>query len=224
MHDFEYVPKKEYMPVKKQLIELIHKVQDEVREKFTFDFEFIGSASRNMITRNRKSNVGYDFDVNLFVNDDENQFKPKEIRNTLRKAFDKYAKAYGYDYGEDSKRVITLKVKDIANARILHSIDFAVVNDYVDDDGDDRQEYIFFNKKTNQYEWQDQPVGYYELPEKIDWIKENKLWTELRKKYIQLKNSNSDSKKKSRSIFASACSAICNEYGAYDEEDDDWDD
>lgn len=28
MHEFEYVPKKEYMPVKKQLIELIHKVQD----------------------------------------------------------------------------------------------------------------------------------------------------------------------------------------------------
>lgn len=94
----------------------------------------------------------------------------------------------------------------------------------MDDDGDDRQEYIFFNKKTNQYEWQDQPVGYYELPEKIDWIKENKLWTWLRKKYIQLKNSNSDPNKKSRSIFASACAAICNEYGTYDEEDDDWDD
>ena len=35
MHDFEYVSKKEYMPVKKQILELIHLVQNEVRDEFT---------------------------------------------------------------------------------------------------------------------------------------------------------------------------------------------
>lgn len=37
MKDFEYVTKKEYLPVKNELIELINLVQDEVRDKFTLD-------------------------------------------------------------------------------------------------------------------------------------------------------------------------------------------
>ncbi len=53
MSDFKYVTKKEYQPVKNELIELINLVQDEVREYFTFRYDFIGSASRNMITREK---------------------------------------------------------------------------------------------------------------------------------------------------------------------------
>lgn len=90
MKDFEYVTKKEYLPVKNELIELINLVQDEVRDKFTFRFDFIGSASRNMITRDKKSNIGYDFDVNIRVNDDDNEYSAKEIRRILKDGFDKY--------------------------------------------------------------------------------------------------------------------------------------
>ena len=57
MHDFCYVSKKEAAPVKAELLEIIHRVQDEVREYFTFQFGFIGSSSRNMITFDRKSNI-----------------------------------------------------------------------------------------------------------------------------------------------------------------------
>ena len=51
MKHFEYVTKKEYGPVKEELINLIRMVQDDVREHFTSRYDFIGSASRNMITR-----------------------------------------------------------------------------------------------------------------------------------------------------------------------------
>ena len=63
MKHFEYVTKKEYGPIKEELIDLIRMVQDDVREHFTFRYDFIGSASRNMITREVGGNVGYDFDV-----------------------------------------------------------------------------------------------------------------------------------------------------------------
>ena len=43
-HNFEYVPRKEYLPVKKELELLINDVQDEVREYFTFSFT--GPVSR----------------------------------------------------------------------------------------------------------------------------------------------------------------------------------
>ncbi|MCM1513530.1 MAG: hypothetical protein NC090_00850 [Anaeroplasma bactoclasticum] len=91
MKQYEYVSKKEYMSVKKELIELINMVQDEVRDFFTFRFDFIGSASRNMITREVNGNKGYDFDVNIGVNDDDEDYSAKEIRNILKQAFDKYS-------------------------------------------------------------------------------------------------------------------------------------
>ena len=212
MKEFEYVSKREYGPVKEDLVDLIHLVQDEVREHFTFRYDFIGSASRNMITREINGNVGYDFDVNIRVNDPDNSYSAKKIRNILKSAFDKHAKKFMYDDAEDSTRVITIKVKDKKNSRILHSCDFAVVNDYIDEDGDEHQEYIHFNKKQNTYEWQEQPEGYYMLLERIDDIKKYNLWQKVRDLYLEKKSKNTDLHKKSRSIFAEAVKEVHDKY------------
>lgn len=212
MKEFEYVTKREYGPVKEDLVELIHLVQDEVREHFTFRYDFIGSASRNMITREINGNVGYDFDVNIRVNDPDNNYSAKKIRNILKAAFDKHAKKFMYDDAEDSTRVITIKVKDRKNSKILHSCDFAVVNDYIDEDGDEHQEYIHFNKKQNTYEWQEQPEGYYMLLEKIDDIKKYNLWQKVRDLYLEKKSKNTDLHKKSRSIFAETVKEVHDKY------------
>ncbi|MFA6633555.1 MAG: hypothetical protein BWX74_00883 [Tenericutes bacterium ADurb.Bin087] len=202
MKHFEYVTKKEYGPVKEELINLIRMVQDDVREHFTFRYDFIGSASRNMITREVGGNVGYDFDVNIRVNDPDNKYTAKKIRNILKAAFDKHGKLFSYDNAEDSKRVLTIKVKDKKNSKILHGCDFAVVNDYVDDNGYECQEYIHFNKSQNTYEWQEQPDGYYLLNKRIADIKEYGYWQEVRKVYLEKKCKNNDLNKKSRAIFA----------------------
>ena len=212
MKDFEYVSKKEYGPVKDDLIELIHLVQEEVREYFTFRYDFIGSASRNMITREVNGNVGYDFDVNIRVNDPNDMYSPKQIRNILKLAFDQYNNLFQYDYTEDSKRVLTITVKDKKNSRVLHSCDFAIVNDYLDDSGNLRQQYIHFDKKQNTYEWKDQPRGYYLLNERIEAIKDAGLWQEARDLYIFKKCQNEDINKKSRSIFAETIKEICDKY------------
>ncbi len=214
MSDFEYVTKKEYLPVKKELIELINLVQDEVRDYFTFRFDFIGSASRNMITRDNDSNVGYDFDVNIEVNDANNNYSAKELKNKIMQGFNKHKNKFNYDYCEDSKRVITIKVKDKRNSRILHSCDFAIVNNYEDSKGY-HQQYVHFNKNQNTYEWQDQPQGFYMLDEKIEWIKDNGYWQEVRERYLDNKNANNNPNKKSRSIFAETVAQIFNEN--YDE-------
>ena len=65
MYHFKYVTKAELAPFKKELIELIHLVQNDVRDDFTFQYEFIGSVSRNMVTFDPQSNTGFDFDINL---------------------------------------------------------------------------------------------------------------------------------------------------------------
>lgn len=212
MYHFQYVAKREFEPAKKQLMELIHKVQDEVRDSFTFQYKFVGSVQRNMVTWDVKSNAGFDFDVNIMVNDDDEKFDAEKIKNILMCAFNKYARKYGYDFCEDSTRVFTIKVKDRKKSRICYSCDFAIVYDY----GDNQQQYIRYNKQKNNYTWEEQTKGFYCLPEKIEFCKDNQLWQEVREIYLDKKNYNTDSDKKSRSIFAETIHEVCYRNGFYD--------
>lgn len=209
MYHFEFVSRNVRKPVKKELIEIINLVQDEVRDDFTFRFDFIGSDPLNLVTCDFSSNVGFDFDVNIRVNDDEENYSAEEIKHILMNAFNKILQKYnyGYDYCEDSTRVFTIKVKDCDDSKILHSCDFAVVYDC--EDG--RQQYIRFNKAQNSYYWEYQPEEYYKLPDKIEWIKENGLWQDLRERYLNKKNNNFNLQKKSRSLRAEAINEIYNE-------------
>lgn len=188
--------KAEYSDAMGDLKSLIHRVQDEVRDKFAFRYDFIGSVARNMVTMDYDSNVGYDFDVNLRVNDDDENYSAEDIKRILKNAFDKFNHLFKYDYSEDSTRVLTIKVKDTQHSKILHSADFAVVYDC----SDGRQQYIHFNKKQQTYVWQYQPKSYYELEERIALIKKHNLWQEVRDLYIYKKNNN-PMNKKSRALF-----------------------
>ena len=207
MQDFKYVSKKEFAPIKAELLELIHKVQDIIRHKFTFNYKFIGSVDRNMVTYDKKSNIGFDFDVDIYIDDDDEKYTPKQLRSTLKHAIDKVAPSYGYDYCEDSTRVLTIKKKNYKTAKILHSCDFAIVFD-----GRDGQQYIRHNKNNGTYTWEFQGNGFERLPDKIDWIKNNDLWNNLRNYYIEKKNKNDDPNKHSRSIFAESVHEIYQKY------------
>lgn len=215
MNNFQYVTKKHLSPAKNDLIQIIHSVQDQVRQDFTFQFYFVGSIKQNMVTYDVESNVGFDLDVDIHVNDDECRFSAKEIKTKIRLALDKVAYQYGYDHAEDSTRVLTIKVKDRKNSKILHSCDFAIVNDYIDDDNE-RQEYIHFNKKQNKYSWKEQSQGFYLLDEKAEWIKDSGYQEEMRNLYIIKKNRNTDCHKHSRSIYAETVHEICQKHGYYD--------
>lgn len=209
MHDFRYVRRKEAQPIKDELYQILYEVQNLVRDKFTFSFKPIGSSSRNMITYDPKSNIGFDFDINIEVNDDDENFKPKEIRTIIRNAIDRVAPRYGYKYCEDSTRVLTIKKVNIITSRIIHSCDFAIVYNCTDG----RQQYIRFNKDNNYYSWKYQGKGFVDLDKKIDWLKKKKLWKKLQDYYIEKKNSNENPDKHSRSIFAESINEMCQKNG-----------
>lgn len=95
MYNFRYVSKKEAAPIKSDLISLINEVQDCVRDYFTFQFTFVGSASRNMITCDKNTNVGFDFDVNIDVNDENEEYSAEELRTIIRNAINKFTSKLG---------------------------------------------------------------------------------------------------------------------------------
>lgn len=209
MHDFRYVTKKQAQPIKDELYQILYMVQDLVRDNFTFSVTPIGSSSRNMITCDAKSNIGFDFDINIEVNDDNEDFEPKEIRTIIRTAIDRVAPRYGYKNCEDSTRVLTIKKVDTSHSRIIHSCDFAIVYNC----GDGRQQYIRFNKDNNYYFWEYQGKGFVGLEKKMDWLKRENLWGELQDYYIYKKNCNDNPDKHSRSIFAESINEMCQKNG-----------
>lgn len=82
-HDFKFISK--HSPQVKSaysdLMEILSLVHDDLRKQYTFQHEPVGSYSRNMITYDAKSNIGFDFDINIYPNDEENRFTAKQIRN-----------------------------------------------------------------------------------------------------------------------------------------------
>ena len=209
MHDFRYVTKKQAQPIKDELYQILYMVQDLVRDNFTFSFTPIGSSSRNMITCDAKSNIGFDFDINIEVNDDNEDFEPKEIRTIIRTAIDRVAPRYRYKSCEDSTRVLTIKKVDTSHSRIIHSCDFAIVYNCTDG----RQQYIRFNKDNNYYSWEYQAKGFADLNKKTDWLKKNGLWGNLQDYYIEKKNANENPDKHSRSVFAESINEMCQKNG-----------
>ena len=216
MNHFEYVSKSKYMPVKKELIKIINQVQDELREQFTFDYKFIGSSSRNMITYDPKTNKGYDFDINIEVNDFDEYYSAKELKEILINTFNQVIKlTYPYASCQNNTRVFTIKVYEenpcciniiaLRSPKIEYSCDFAIVNTI----NDYQQEYIRFNKNTHEYSWQMQCKGYL-LSKKEAYIKKNKLTIELRKIYLDKKNFNTNPNKKSRALYAEAVNELYN--------------
>lgn len=216
MNHFEYVSKSKYMPVKKELIKIINQVQDELREQFTFDYKFIGSSSRNMITYDTKTNKGYDFDINIEVNDFDENYSAKELKEILINTFNQVIKlTYPYASCQNNTRVFTIKVYEenpcciniiaLRSPKIEYSCDFAIVNTI----NDYQQEYIRFNKNTHEYSWQMQCKGYL-LSKKEAYIKKNKLTNELRKIYLDKKNFNTNPNKKSRALYAEAVNELYN--------------
>lgn len=204
MHNFQYVPRSEYLPVKKELEKLINEVQDEVREHFTFSFTYVGSTHRKLITSELNGNTGYDFDVNIHVNDDEEEYSAEEIRTIIREAFNRHVRQYGYDYCEDSTRVLTIKRKDFFRSKIISSCDFAIVFDC--DDG--RQQYIHFNKNQRTYDWEYLPMSNSELETRAEWIRKNGHWNDVRELYLDKKKCNDNPDKRSRSLYAETINEV----------------
>lgn len=217
MYHFKYVTKAEARKVREKLENLVHEVQDEVRDNFTLQYYFIGSSARNMITYDPETNIGFDFDVNLEVNDNEEQYLAEKIRKTLERAFQKVYGKYGYTHFENSKRVFTIKLYDSQKKKIIHSCDIAIVNNFIDEEGIAGQEYIALDKKSNSYSWQQQSKGF-NLKEKENWLRQQpEAWNAVRERYLKKKNQNQNTHKHSRSLYTETINEICKQYGFDDQ-------
>lgn len=207
---FEYVTKSELKPVKQQVEEIIHELQDELRpEGVTFQYKIIGSGSKNLVTRVVNGNSGFDFDYNFVVQKDA-ELDEKSLKLLFIEKLELVIANTYYNHVSNGKKVMTIKVVDQENSSIIHSCDFAITTEYLDENEDLNQD-ILIHQSDDNYFWNQKPsrINY---TIKLSNIKENGLWSELREEYLKLKDNNQDENKKSFTLFHEAINNVYNHY------------
>ncbi len=177
---------------------ILHRVQDEVRDYFTFDIRLIGSGDKRLVTQN--SDESFDLDYNIILQKDKKGLldNPRQIKELFVKRFKVILEenVSGYNYVSDSTSVITAKL--IRNNKIEFSFDVAIMVE-----GDDGYFYrLIHDKGTNRYIWNQvkQSANYFE---RFKAVKENGYWMAFKRRYLELKNIylSKQDRRKSFSIF-----------------------
>jgi hypothetical protein len=208
---YEFVPKSELNPVKDQVEVIINALQDSMRVfGVTFTFKLVGSGGKHLVTRVVNGNTGFDFDYNLGIQK-EGDLSAKDLRLKVKRELERILQGTGYSTVSSGKQSMTFKFIDHDNSRIVHSCDFALVNDYVDDVGDSIQEILIWQREDDTYIWNKRPYAK-NHSDKLSNLKANGLWQEVKDEYLKIKNNNQDREKKSFSLFFEAINNVYNRY------------
>jgi len=207
---YEYVPKAELQPVKEQIEKIIRDLHTGLREeKVTFEVNLIGSGGKNLVTRVVDGNTGFDFDYNFVIQKD-NDLDAKDLRLLFVHKLGEIIANTRYSNVSNGKQSFTIRVVDKLKSQIIHGCDFAIVNEYVDDQNSFRQE-ILVQYANNLYHWEEKQISK-NYTTKVSNLKANGLWNEVRDEYLKIKNNNGDENKKSYSMYYEA---VNNVYGRY---------
>lgn len=217
MHEYEYVARAEYQPVRERLEQIIHKVQTVMREKHdtTFQYRLIGSGKKHLTTRIKGGNAGFDFDYNLVLQAPESGYvyRADVVKQQFMTAFREALKGTEYRDPQDSTSAITIKVVDKRNSRIVHSCDFAII--YYDEDLIENGYFYLKCQKNRNIGTSNYVFEMRSTSKDIDSVLADVLeykngWNYIREEYLTLKNNNRDPNKHSFSLYLEAIHNVAN--------------
>lgn len=210
---YQYVAKSKYNPVRKELDQIIGRVQKIMKAEYetSFQYQLIGSGGRHLITCIENGNSGYDFDYNLIIRPPQEgySYDAKILKHQFITAFKRALQGTKYRDPQDRSSVISIKVVDKINQRIIHSCDFAII--YYDQNKiENGYLYLKHYKAENSYGFEFRKSSY-KIEEKIDNIREYQNgWNMIRDEYLKLKNINIDDNKTSNSLYFEAVNNVYN--------------
>lgn len=215
MDEFEYVPKKEYHPVKHEQKTILDRVVSIMQSEYDLPgvrYRLIGSGDRHLVTRIKGSNKGFDLDYNIILPPLEEgwHYKPKVIADQFMQAFQKACRGTSYSSPKHRTSVIQLKHVDQAHSKVIYGGDFAII--YY---GKDESEGYYYLKH-----WDD---GHYTFEKRsqsrnVDWkleeifeYNDEQGWNWIRKEYLKLKDHNNDPNKRSCVLYLEAVHNVYNQ-------------
>lgn len=180
---YRFANQSEVKELEKWCMDILHAVQEEVRDYFTFDIRLIGSGDKRLVTQN--SDESFDLDYNIILQKDKKGLldNPKQIKDIFVARFNRVLKSCVSNYtpASDSTSVITAKL--VRDNRLAFSFDVAIIVE-----GDDGYFYrLTHDKRTDRYIWNQvkQSADYFE---RFKAVKEKGYWLKFKERYLELKN------------------------------------
>ena len=147
----------------------------------------VGSAKRKMITQNEKGDVDMDYNLIVIKSPINNG---KDLKEAVRKSFNKVLKRYGYEDCQDSTSSLSTKLKSFNQYnQTKYKFDIAIVKE---DKQGDWQRLIHCKTGSIQSDtwfWNQTSV-FKDLKKKEAFIKSEGKWTLLKERYLKYKNYN----------------------------------
>lgn len=180
---YRYALQDEVKELSEWCLNILHEMQNEMRDYFTFDIRLIGSGEKRLVTQNEEE--CFDLDYNLILQRDKQELldNPKKIKDLFVARFNKVLERYVRDYSHvsDSSSVITIRI--IHDNRLRFSFDVAIIVE-----GDDGFFYRLTNdKNSKRYIWNKvkNSNNYFE---RFQQVKKKGLFPQFKERYLELKN------------------------------------
>lgn len=218
---YEYVTKAEYKPLKAEATRILQKMQSQLKKKFPFSFQLVGSGKRHLVTRIKNGNKGFDLDYNLILEGDCRDYDAEKVKNCFISAMRNALKDSRFHFSDpkDSSSVITLQSVDRKNSKIKYSCDFAIIRYTYDEDSNlNGYKYLKYDKKSGNYIWNFRPINS-DPEELVKKIREYESgWNCVREEYLRLKDCNKG-EKRSYAIYREAVNNVYKWLMEQDEEE-----
>lgn len=189
---YEYVERSEYKGPLQLALNLINNIHAELNHLFTFDHKLAGSGSRKLITRKINSNEGFDFDFVFLLQKWQKDLNGLDFKNFIIKLINSYKSRYlRYSLKiENSTSAITLKFHKPNSIEVWFNIDFVVCLENKHGLNILR---LMNNKQDSTWNLLPNTKDFYLEKEKV--VKEEYEWPYIKKKYLHLKNEDSNNNK-----------------------------
>lgn len=147
----------------------------------------VGSGAKNLETQNANEPIDLDYNISLIRVDAYDINDGYNIKEYIRKAFNKVLKLNGWSDCSDSTSCLTTEKRHFTQGNHTEfSIDVAIVCESKD------TWYRLIHEKTgiilnDRWFWNEGPNSN-GLVEKVEWLKDNDCWNEVRDTYLDKKN------------------------------------
>ena len=199
----EYVSKKEVKPWRAMFHRWMKNIRTKVKEKgITFTYRLVGSAKRNLVIRHH--NKGFDCDYQIFIQRNNNNLSPKDIKLLFKSVIDEVCVADGFEPCENSTSSLTIKMVDKSQSKVGVGYDIVMLQETDEglkilrcqNKGTKKESFVFelLPDMTN-------------MSAKLAKIKGKNQWNKLRELYYN-KKINYNSEKKSFQLLNEAINEV----------------
>ena len=124
----EYVSKKEVKPWRAMFHKWMKNIRTKLKEKgITFTYRLVGSAKRNLVIRHH--NKGFDCDYQIFIQRNNNNLSPKDIKLLFKSVMDEVCVVDCFEPCENSTSSLTIKMVDKAQSNVRVGYDVVILQE-----------------------------------------------------------------------------------------------